>query len=330
MREIIGRIMPMFRKTSAVALALAATALTAQTPPPKADPQPFGTIGAPAGSGAYPAVVHYLPAMPNNAFYHPATMPRAKLPIVMWGNGGCRDDSLSAAAFLREVASHGYFIVVAGPPRTERAPGPPPAQAQVMLNTPPDRQTQLARRGPDATSPEHIVAGLDWAVTQNADPKSPLFGRLDTRQIAVMGHSCGGLQAMRISSDPRIKATVLFNSGVFADAVEGVSALSVSKAELAKLHAPIAYIIGGPTDIAWPQAIDDTARITHVPLFFAHSNIGHGGTFWTAPNGGDYGRIATAWLDWHLKRKASAGAMFRGRNCGLCKTAGWTVPRVLD
>ncbi len=146
----------------------------------------------------------------------------------------------------------------------------------------------------------------------------------------MMGHSCGGLQTIRVSADPRVKASVLFNSGVFNVASAGRSALSITKDELGKLHAPVAYIIGGPGDIAWPQAIDDAARIVHVPVFFGHSNVGHGGTFWSAPNGGEYARIAVNWLDYHLKGRQAAGRMFRTRQCGLCRTPGWTVPRPLD
>lgn len=322
--------MKLLRTLAAAAFALSAGTLAAQDTEPKVPPQPFGVIGAPAGTGAYPAVAEYLASFPDHAIYRPAVLPRAKLPIVLWGNGGCRDNSLSAAAFLRELSSHGYFIVVPGPPRTESRPAPPPGGASRPIDTAPDREAQLARRGPDATSPEQIIAGLDWAIGQNANPQSPFYRKLDPSRVAMMGHSCGGLQTIRVSADPRVKASVLFNSGVFNIPNAGRSALAVSKDELAKLHAPIAYIIGGPSDIAWPQAIDDAARIVHVPVFFGHSNIGHSGTFWAAPNGGLYAKIAVNWLDFHLKRKAAAGAMFRGRRCGLCRTDGWTVPRPLD
>lgn len=321
----------MIRKLTVLALALTATATAAQeaaVAPPKVPPKPFGIVGGPSGTGPMPAVAEYLPAMPNHAFYHPEKLPAKPMPVVLWGNGGCRDDSLSAAQFLREFSSHGYIVVAAGPPRQEPSIVPP-----VRMTEPPEvdanRNAQLAKRGPDATSPEQILAGLDWLEKQNADRTSPFYRHVDLSKVAVMGHSCGGLQAIRISADPRIKATVLFNSGVFNNASDGVSALSITKRELDKLHAPIAYIIGGPADIAWPQAIDDVARIVHVPVFFAHSPVGHGGTFRTAPNGGIYAQIATNWLNYHLKRDAKAGAFFKGQNCGLCKVPDWSVPRPL-
>ncbi|MEN9683209.1 MAG: hypothetical protein RLZZ427_960 [Pseudomonadota bacterium] len=319
----------MIRKLTALALAFTATALFAQdAPPPKVPAKPFGIVGETSGTGAMPAVAEYVRAMPDHTFYHPAKLPDAPLPIVLWGNGGCRDNSLSAAQFLREVSSQGYFIVVAGPPREEPVIVPP-----VRMTEPPpvdvDRNAQLTKRGPDATSPEQILAGLDWLVKQNADPKSPYYHHVDPSRIAVMGHSCGGLQAMRISADPRIKATVLFNSGVFNNAMDGISALSITKKELDKLHAPIAYIIGGPGDIAWPQAIDDVARIVHVPVFFAHAPTGHGGTFRTAPNGGFYAVIARHWLGFQLNGNVADGQFFTGPDCGLCKVPDWSVPRPL-
>ncbi|WP_298195779.1 hypothetical protein [Novosphingobium sp.] len=307
-------------------LALTATGLGAQEA--KVPPKPFGLVGQPGGTGPAPAVAEYLPALPDHTVYRPARLPDRPLPIVLWGNGACRDDGLAHAGFLREVASHGYVIVVPGPPREEPALVPPVRMTE-MPPPDPNRPAQLARRGPDATSPEQILAGLDWLERQNADPASPFYRHVDPARVAVMGHSCGGLQAIRISADPRIKATVLFNSGVFNNSADGRTGLNVAKSELAMLHAPIAYIIGGPGDIAWPQAIDDVARIVHVPVFFAHAPTGHGGTFRTAPNGGAYGVIATRWLDAMLKGDRAARRYFVGADCGLCQAPDWSVPRPL-
>ena len=49
---------------------------------------------------------------------------------------------------------------------------------------------------------------------------------------------------------------------------------------LADLHSPTLYILGGPTDIAYANGMDDFARIAHVPVAVANINTGHGGTYW--------------------------------------------------
>ena len=143
-----------------------------------------------------------------------------------------------------------------------------------------------------------------------------------------MGHSCGGLQAINIAADPRIRTAVVFNSGVLNQRRGGRSvSMETPKDQLTKLHTPVAYINGGPPDVAYENAADDFARIDHVPVLFAENGVGHGGTYWTAPNGGDYAQVAVAWLDWQLKGDAPAARMFRGPDCGLCARAGWKVQK---
>ena len=81
--------------------------------------QPVGVIGPPAGTGKYPAVAEAREDLRAHTLYHPQQMPEAPLPVLIWGNGGCSDNGLSHSIFLREVASHGYFIIALGYPRTE-------------------------------------------------------------------------------------------------------------------------------------------------------------------------------------------------------------------
>ena len=102
---------------------------------------------------------------------------------------------------------------------------------------------------------------------------------------------------------------------------------AVGKEVLAKLHSPAIYIIGGETDIAYPQAIDDFAKIDKVPVAMANlEGVGHGGTY-SQPNGGEFGVVAGAWLKWQLKGDKEAGKMFIGSDCGLCTRKGWTYEK---
>jgi len=98
------------------------------------------------------------------------------------------------------------------------------------------------------------------------------------------------------------------------------------KAWLDRLRTPVIYIMGGPTDIAYENGLDDFRRITKVPVAWLNQDTGHGGTF-QEPNGGAAAQVAVAWLEWQLRGDEKAGAMFLGDNCGVCSDSRWTIER---
>ncbi len=99
-------------------------------------------------------------------------------------------------------------------------------------------------------------------------------------------------------------------------------AMSVGKDILQKLHSPVIYINGGEKDIAYANGMDDFAKIDGVPVAMANFDVGHGGTY-NQPNGGEFGKVAVAWLQWKLKGDETAGKMFVGSSCGLCTDTKW-------
>lgn len=298
--------------TATVALALAS--------PVQAGAPTARTIGPAAGNGPTPATAESWSDAPGYTVYRPARLPRARMPLVLWGNGGCRDNGLSASHFLREIASHGYVVIANGSAREETPVlGQLPAAEAPPSGSPP-------RATPDETTVAQYLAAIDWVRTARKGTRSRWAGRIDLTRIAAMGHSCGGLQALAAGADPRIATVVAFNSGVYNRTGTGLSGVRITKDDLAKLHTPVAYFIGGPADIAFANAADDVARLSHVPVLGANLPIGHGGTFRLA-GGGDWGRAATAWLGWQLKGDAAAAKWFVGRDCRLCTTFGWTITR---
>ena len=100
----------------------------------------------------------------------------------------------------------------------------------------------------------------------------------------------------------------------------------LTKEHLAKLHAPVFYLLGGETDIAYANGMDDFKRIDKVPVFVANKDVGHGGTF-SQPHGSDWAMASVAWLKWQLKGDAEAGKLFTGTPPGLSTIAGWTVDK---
>lgn len=299
---------------------IAATVALALASPVQASAPTARTIGPAAGSGPTPAIAESWNDAPGYTVYRPARLPRARMPLVLWGNGGCRDNGLSASHFLREIASHGYVVIANGSAREES----PVLDQLPVADAPPPGSPPRAT--PDDTTVAQYLAAIDWVQTARKGARSRWAGRIDLTRIAAMGHSCGGLQALAAGADPRIATVVAFNSGVYNRMGTGLSGVRITKDDLKKLHTPVAYFIGGPADIAFANAADDVARLSHVPVLGANLPVGHGGTFRLA-GGGDWGRAATAWLDWQLKGDAAAAKWFVGRDCRLCTTFGWTITR---
>ncbi|MEV4715462.1 cellulose binding domain-containing protein [Micromonospora sp. NPDC049374] len=238
------------------------------------------------GSGPYPADYETSAGLANHTIFRPQTLPAERLPILVWGNGGCSANGLSQGNFLREIASHGFLAIANGAPN-----------------------------GSGSTTSQMLTQSIDWAVAENSRQGSKYYGKLDTSKIAVAGFSCGGLEAYAVSNDPRVTTTGIFSSGLLNDADDY---------QLRRLTKPIAYFIGGPSDIAYPNAIDDWGKLpAGLPAFMGNLNVGHGGTY-DQPNGGEFGRVAVLYLKWRLKGDTTAGTNFVGTNCGLCRSQ-WSV-----
>lgn len=306
-----------------LSLALAAPALGQGNNPPSAED--FAAMAAAqaayyakpdnAGTGGQPAIKEMVRSLPDHTVYRPANLAdvtEGSLGIVGWGNGGCSPDGASSRLHLLELASHGYVVIAPG--KILSGPGLPPP--------PPPEPGELNAE----TSSAQVMQGIEWALAENARPGSPLYRLLDPAKIAVSGFSCGGVQALDLARDPRVKAVVIHNSGIFPDGTNPMTGLVTAKAWLDELHTPVIYILGGPTDIAYTNGMDDFSRIGKVPVAMANLDVGHGGTF-MEPDGGAAAQVAVAWLEWQLRGDAEAGAMFTGDDCGLCKGEAWTFQR---
>jgi hypothetical protein len=88
----------------------------------------------------------------------------------------------------------------------------------------------------------------------------------------------------------------------------------------------VAYCPFSQKDIAYKNGMDDFRRINSLPIVVANLNVGHGGTY-GKPHGGEFAKVATAWLQWQLKGDHEAAKMFVGEPCGLAKAEGWKVEK---
>jgi len=277
------------------------------------------------GTGSLPAVMEQDPGLPTHTVYRPkdlAAFRGEKLPIVAWGNGACVNNGAAYRNYLTEIASHGFLVIAIGPPRAPSvgrqggAPAAPGAGRQGVPAGPTTKSTQL-------------IDAINWAIAENGRSESRYYQKIDTTKVAVMGHSCGGIQALAVAEDPRIKLIGNWSGGLFTTPPNGAGGLveNVPKEQLQKLHSPIFYISGDSTDIAFENVNDDIRRITKVPAFRAYKDgVGHGGTY-NQPDGGEFGKVAVALLQWQLKGDREAGKILVGPNCGLCQDPKWHVQK---
>ena len=251
------------------------------------------------GSGRHKAIAVREKSLPDFVVYRPQNMDAAmrvgrqgmwaagnakteKLPVLVFCNGGCMDTSIGYENMLSDIASHGYVVVAIG------------------------ELQMFAQHDKDQHTPSSMVKkALDWISQQAADPASPYYNKIDTEKIAAAGHSCGGAQVLANAADQRLKTYIILNAGMGKMTMADASAKS-----LKSLHAPILYLVGGTTDVAWKNAQTDYDAIKKNPVVLAdNTQSGHGGTY-EQPNGGANARMVRAWLDWQLKGRQDGKKTF--------------------
>ncbi len=326
-----------------LACALAVPAALAQAPTraaapefPHPPPPPYVSPSTPQGSGPFAAIMELDPGLPTHTVYRPASLAALgaqKLPIVAFGNGACLNVGNRFRYFLSEIASHGFLAIATGPIGPKEAEST--AVTASLRGTPAPGSPGALHPGappnggnpPADTTASQLLDAVTWAIAENARPASQYFGKIDTSKVAVMGQSCGGIQAIDAAHDPRVTTLGVWNSGAFpvAGRAWAIAAANADKEVLKTLHGSAIYVSGEPSDVAFANANDDFARIEGLPIVRAwREQTGHGGTY-REPNGGAFAPVAVAWLKWQLKGQKEASRMFVGADCTLCKQTDWHV-----
>ncbi len=225
-----------------------------------------------------------------------------RLPVVVWGNGGCAIEGARYAGFLETIASHGFVVVTT---TSGAAAAPAPAASAPAAPGAPRRQATAA----------DLAAGIDWAAREDQRAGSPLAGRIDTKKVAVMGQSCGGRLSIELGADPRVGTIGVFNAGL----------QPAQMTMLAPLHGPVLLINGHERDFMHGPSKATFDAIDKLPVFYgARHGAGHTATAYHA-GGGEFANVASNWLRWQFKGDEKAGAMFKGEKCALCTNANWDV-----
>jgi hypothetical protein len=278
------------RRGLGVALVLSTAVLGASCSRP-------GTGGGGGGGGTggnAAAVWEADPGLPGHTVYHPRDLAAVTrpMPVVVWGNGACTANGTYFQNFLTPLSAKGVLVLSSGNPN-----------------------------GTGQTNWQQLVQSIDFAFKENTRVGSKYQGKIDTGAISVQGQSCGGLEAIHTSAvDQRVKSTIVWNSGTFATGGMG----GASRADVGRLHGPTAWLNGGPSDIAYPQAVADYG-LAQVPAVFAsYGDVGHLALWTNDANALKMADVAKWWLDATLYNDATAKAKFVGPGCGLCTSPPWT------
>jgi dienelactone hydrolase len=162
-----------------------------------------------------------------------------------------------------------------------------------------------------------MFKALDWIVNQAQNSRTAYYGKVNVDQVAAMGMSCGGCQAIYLSCDPRVTTLVVLNSGMGTMTLANATPRNVKA-----IHCPTVYITGGEADIAYKNAEVDYNTLTDVPVAWMNLPVGHGGTY-AQEFGGDFARMARAWLDYTMKGRTENERIFK--QLDLTGFDGWTA-----
>jgi dienelactone hydrolase len=174
-----------------------------------------------------------------------------------------------------------------------------------------------------------LKAGIDWAERENSRVGSPLYGKVQTHKIAIMGQSCGGSLAITLGADPRVGTIGVFNSGIHQSGSNEPFSLILPNAPplaaLNSLHGSVLLLNGGDPDFMKGASRATYEAIEKLPAFYgSRHDVGHAATMFY-PGGGEFANVASSWARWQLKQDTTAGAMFVGSKCGLCVSPVWDV-----
>ena len=320
------------------------------------------------GTGPYKSVAVGDATLLTHMIYRPADLKacvqeNGPIPVLLYANGACANNSLEMSRLLNEVASYGYIAIAIGPygdypddkfynqwKGVVRGWYPETKPVAIMGNgeqLTPYTEEELAAR---AAEQEAARKAFEAAAKKNRKKtaKEPEPFRTYARQL---------LEAMDWITDRNADPESEYYHLVDLDKVAamgqscgGAQVLAVahdpriktclifnsgigemqmsgaSKKNLANLHTPMLYLNGGPADVAYKNAIGDYGRIENLPVVKITTLDGHHGTYYEA-HAGLYAFVCRTWLDWMLKGDTGSSALFLNDEYEALAFPQWTFER---
>ncbi len=304
------------------------------------------------GTGEYKTEIVSDASLQRFTVYRPQNIKEVvaregRLPVILYGNGGCANNNVEIRLFLNEVVSHGYIAVAIGP-YDEVDPVVQWKSILEVLAPPKDKHVVFA----DGEVFKHLseeeqkarMEKLQKQIAEEmaAESKKDNDGKSENRRARGSDtYPKMLLEAMdwltEQNADPnseyyhciqldKVVAMGQSCGGAQALAVAhdpristlvilnsglgGMNMQGATSSTLSNLHCPILYLVGGPEDGASANAKKDYAVISDdIPTVLIDTKDGHSGTFYEK-DGGAYAVAARKWLDWQLKGQVGESALF--------------------
>lgn len=243
------------------------------------------------------------------------TASQERLPLVLWANGtGSTPDNY--IYWLKHLASWGFVVVATR-----------------------DQQTGYGNT---------VLDSLAWIRTEEANPASPFYHRIDFTKVGAAGHSQGasGAANAMFNSNGVVTTTVTFQlpSQMWCNPADNcllTPALTGGSGSIFYVSGTADSLIAPDTQNSGTQLNSQTAYYNATPGTMLKAkglirNANHNditGTpgcgllgFLRSCNNGVYGYLGypTAWLAWRLKGDAAAGAAFKTGTGEFFTAAAWT------
>jgi hypothetical protein len=220
---------------------------------------------------------------PQFTMFRPKDMAQGGLchPVITWGNGTGSTPTMYKV-LLNNLASHGFVVIGSNSPNVAQG------------------------------NPAPMIAGVNWVIQQNEDSSSPLFHRIDTKNIGATGHSQGGMATSQASGNALITASVPI-CGTMTQR---------------SLHGPAMFFCGGAdTLVGCSGAQNALTAVTTLPAMYAeYVTADHGS--WMSFMGNKPSAVEsaiTAWMRVHLMGDTALRSWFYGASCKLCTDSAWKI-----
>lgn len=270
------------------------------------EPTTTTTTATPVIDRRFEVVLEQPDDLPGFNVHRPADLDATgePLPVVVWANGACLRHDEPWVSMFERWAEAGFVVI--------------------SITRPPDADPDASGFELGSATADDQALAIDWAVEHATGSDGPYAGRLDVDRVIAAGNSCGGITSLALAGrDDRVRGVfVLSGSSV------GPGATPEQAAEVMDLiSVPVAFVVGGPEDIAGPQARQD------VDL------LGEGIAGWVAArSSGDHLMLSTDagvldevapmavhWFDLVLYGTADARDALIADPCPRCEPDLWTV-----